>query len=125
LATTQTVTVMFTDLVGFTELSSRLGPEATDALRQTHFGLLRGAIQSAGGIEVKNLGDGAHGRFHQPESGTGVRGGHAAGNRSSSGWPKTTGRGADELVVNAVSLPSVPVGLTDNEKHQRSPAYIR
>jgi hypothetical protein len=55
-ATTQTVTVLFTDLVGSTELSSRLGPQATDELRQTHFGLLRGAIQNAGGIEVKNLG---------------------------------------------------------------------
>jgi class 3 adenylate cyclase/tetratricopeptide (TPR) repeat protein len=58
MATTQTVTVLFTDLVGSTELSSRLGPEAADALRQTHFGLLRGAIQTAGGTEVKNLGDG-------------------------------------------------------------------
>ena len=58
MATTQTVTVLFTDLVGSTELSSRLGPESSDALRQTHFGLLRGAIQAAGGIEVKNLGDG-------------------------------------------------------------------
>ncbi len=55
---TQTVTALFTDLVGSTELSSRLGPEATEALRQTHFGLLRAAIQSAGGTEVKNLGDG-------------------------------------------------------------------
>ena len=55
---TQTVTVLFTDLVGSTELSSRLGPEATESLRQTHFGLLRGAIQAAGGVEVKNLGDG-------------------------------------------------------------------
>lgn len=58
MATTQTVTVLFTDLVGSTELSSRLGPQATDELRQAHFGLLRGAIQSAGGTEVKNLGDG-------------------------------------------------------------------
>lgn len=56
--TTQTVTVLFTDLVGSTELSSRLGPEATESLRQTHFSLLRGAIASAGGTEVKNLGDG-------------------------------------------------------------------
>ena len=55
---TQTVTVLFTDLVGPTELSSRLGPEGTEALRQTHVGLLRGAIQLAGGTEVKNLGDG-------------------------------------------------------------------
>jgi class 3 adenylate cyclase/tetratricopeptide (TPR) repeat protein len=57
-AITQTVTVLFTDLVGSTELSSRLGPGAADALRQAHFGLLRGAIQVAGGTEVKNLGDG-------------------------------------------------------------------
>ncbi len=58
MATTQTVTVLFTDLVGSTELSSGLDPEAADALRQTHFGLLRGAIETAGGTEVKNLGDG-------------------------------------------------------------------
>jgi class 3 adenylate cyclase/tetratricopeptide (TPR) repeat protein len=57
-ATTQTVTVLFTDLVGSTELASHLGPAAADALRQTHFGLLRGAVQAAGGTEVKSLGDG-------------------------------------------------------------------
>jgi class 3 adenylate cyclase/tetratricopeptide (TPR) repeat protein len=56
--TTQTVTALFTDLVGSTELTSRLGPEEADALRLTHFGLLRGAIEAAGGTEVKNLGDG-------------------------------------------------------------------
>jgi class 3 adenylate cyclase len=55
---TQTVTALFTDLVGSTELSSRLGPDATEALRQTHYGLLRGAVNSAGGIEVKSTGDG-------------------------------------------------------------------
>ncbi len=59
MATTQTVTVVFTDLVGSTELSvSRLETKAADDLRQTHFGLLRGAVQAAGGTEVKNLGDG-------------------------------------------------------------------
>ncbi len=58
MATTQTVTVLFTDLVGSTEQSSALGPDAADELRQTHFGLLRGAIQGAGGTEVKSLGDG-------------------------------------------------------------------
>ena len=58
MTTTQTVTMLFTDLVGSTEQSSALGPDAADELRQTHFGLLRGAIQSAGGTEVKNLGDG-------------------------------------------------------------------
>jgi class 3 adenylate cyclase/tetratricopeptide (TPR) repeat protein len=52
------VNVVFTDLVGSTELSSRLGPDATEALRVVHFGLLRGAAEPLGGVEVKNLGDG-------------------------------------------------------------------
>ncbi|HEY3843155.1 MAG TPA: adenylate/guanylate cyclase domain-containing protein [Acidimicrobiales bacterium] len=51
-------TVLFTDLVGSTELSTQVGPVEADALRQTHFALLRGAVVSNGGIEVKNLGDG-------------------------------------------------------------------
>jgi class 3 adenylate cyclase/tetratricopeptide (TPR) repeat protein len=55
---TATVTVLFTDLVGSTELMSRLGEEAAEGLRQEHFGLLRGAIGESGGREVKNLGDG-------------------------------------------------------------------
>ena len=58
MARTQTVTVLFTDLVDSTEVSSRLGPEQADALRQNHFGLLRKAIATSGGTEVKNLGDG-------------------------------------------------------------------
>ncbi len=55
---TETVTVLFTDLVGSTELLSRLGEAAADELRREHFGLLRAAIADAGGREVKNLGDG-------------------------------------------------------------------
>ncbi|HUC05089.1 MAG TPA: AAA family ATPase, partial [Acidimicrobiales bacterium] len=51
-------TVLFTDLVGSTELSTQVGPVEADALRQTHFALLRGAIAANGGVEVKNLGDG-------------------------------------------------------------------
>ena len=55
---TQTVTILFTDIVGSTELSSALAPEAADELRQTHFALLRTAVTTTGGQEVKNLGDG-------------------------------------------------------------------
>ena len=54
----ETVTVLFTDLVGSTELASRAGPERADELRIEHFGLLREAIAGAMGREVKNLGDG-------------------------------------------------------------------
>ena len=58
MANTQTVTIMFTDMVGSTELSTALAPETADELRQAHFGLLRAALAAAGGTEVKNLGDG-------------------------------------------------------------------
>src|SRR4051794_38457297 len=52
------VSVVFTDLVGSTELSTRVGAAAAEALRQVHFGLLRDALVPHGGREVKNLGDG-------------------------------------------------------------------
>jgi class 3 adenylate cyclase/tetratricopeptide (TPR) repeat protein len=53
-----TVSVLFTDLVGSTELLSRVGEAAADELRREHFAALRGAIEVTGGREVKNLGDG-------------------------------------------------------------------
>ena len=58
MAAIENVTVLFTDLVGSTELASALGPAAADELRRSHFSLLRLAIATAGGTEVKNLGDG-------------------------------------------------------------------
>ena len=66
MANTQTVTILFTDMVGSTELSTALDPKAADELRQTHFGLLRAALTAAGGIEVKNLGDGLMVAFSSP-----------------------------------------------------------
>jgi class 3 adenylate cyclase/tetratricopeptide (TPR) repeat protein len=53
-----TITVLFTDLVGSTDLMARLGAEAFDTVRQAHFAALRGAIGRHGGEEVKNTGDG-------------------------------------------------------------------
>jgi class 3 adenylate cyclase len=50
--------ILFTDLVGSTEMLERLGEDAAEELRRTHFGLLRQAVGEAGGQEVKNLGDG-------------------------------------------------------------------
>lgn len=52
------VSVLFTDLVGSTQLSDRLGDDAAERIRQTHFGLLREAVRTRRGQEVKNLGDG-------------------------------------------------------------------
>ena len=55
---TETITVLFTDLVGSTELMSRVGETAAEELRREHFALLRASIEPHGGREVKNLGDG-------------------------------------------------------------------
>ena len=53
-----TTTMVFTDLVGSTELTSRLGDEAAHELRRVHFDLLRDAVAATGGEEIKSLGDG-------------------------------------------------------------------
>jgi class 3 adenylate cyclase/tetratricopeptide (TPR) repeat protein len=51
-------TVLLTDLVGSTRLATSVGPVRADQLREEHFELLRDAIASSGGREVKNIGDG-------------------------------------------------------------------
>jgi class 3 adenylate cyclase/tetratricopeptide (TPR) repeat protein len=58
MAEVSTVTLLFTDLVDSTGLHDRLGDEAADEVRRRHFQLLGDAIKSAGGREVKRLGDG-------------------------------------------------------------------
>ncbi len=58
MASTENITVLFTDLVGSTELSSSLTPEAANQIRRDHFAALRQAVADTGGTEVKNLGDG-------------------------------------------------------------------
>jgi class 3 adenylate cyclase len=55
---TETLGVLFTDLVGSTELLTRLGEERADQLRREHFRLLRAALGAHSGREVKNVGDG-------------------------------------------------------------------
>src|SRR6516165_3645640 len=66
MTSTQTVTVLFTDIVGSTELSSHLEPDEADRLRQSHFSLLRQALAAADGTEVKGLGDGLMAVFGSP-----------------------------------------------------------
>jgi len=53
-----TAIVLFTDVVGSTELRSRLGEAAADDLRRQHDALVTTAIEGDGGTVVKNLGDG-------------------------------------------------------------------
>lgn len=60
------VAFLFTDLVGSTELLDRLGDDAAEAVRRTHFSLLRQALASTGGREVKTMGDGLMAAFQSP-----------------------------------------------------------
>jgi class 3 adenylate cyclase/tetratricopeptide (TPR) repeat protein len=62
------VAILFTDLVGSTELLARLGEEAAEDLRHTHFTLLRDAVAAGGGQEVKTLGDGIMVVFPNPSA---------------------------------------------------------
>ena len=56
--TIELATILLTDLVGSTRLATSVGPVRADELREEHFELLRDAIASSGGREVKNTGDG-------------------------------------------------------------------
>jgi adenylate cyclase len=55
---TQTTTVVFTDLVGSTELAVRLGHDAYEEVRRSHFEVLRLSASVHQGSEVKSTGDG-------------------------------------------------------------------
>lgn len=51
-------TVLFTDIVGSTELTQRLGDDAAMAFIQIHDMIVRDALDASGGREVKHTGDG-------------------------------------------------------------------
>ena len=55
--------VLFTDLVGSTELRGRLGEDAADELRRRHDQLLAQAVEANNGRVVKGLGDGIMATF--------------------------------------------------------------
>lgn len=54
----QTVTILFTDLVGSTDLLQRAGDEQAQRIFKAHHRILREAVKEHGGHEVKWLGDG-------------------------------------------------------------------
>ncbi|MEX0873588.1 MAG: response regulator [Actinomycetota bacterium] len=58
----RTVTILFTDVVGSTELAERLGPQA-DEFRSRHFAALRDSIDEHRGTWVKSTGDGVMAAF--------------------------------------------------------------
>jgi class 3 adenylate cyclase/tetratricopeptide (TPR) repeat protein len=58
-----TSTVLFTDLVGSTELRACLGEQAAEELRRKHDRLLAGVVEARRGQVVKGLGDGIMATF--------------------------------------------------------------
>jgi class 3 adenylate cyclase len=56
-------TVLFTDIVGSTELTQRLGDEAAMAFVQMHDRIVRDALRELAGREIKHTGDGIMASF--------------------------------------------------------------
>jgi class 3 adenylate cyclase len=65
---TETITVVFTDLVGSTALLARVGEEHAETLRREYFALLRDVMAESGGREVKSVGDGLMMVFPTPSA---------------------------------------------------------
>jgi len=63
-----TLTLVFTDLVGSTELRSRLGDDQADVLRREHDELIGQAVSRHDGVVVKGLGDGIMAAFAAPSA---------------------------------------------------------
>lgn len=61
------LTVMFTDIVGFTSLAERLTPVEVAHLLNHHFDLLAGCVEAEGGTVDKYLGDGMMAFWGAPE----------------------------------------------------------
>src|SRR5690349_14413839 len=61
------VTLLFTDVVGSTELFERAGDDAAHELMRRHFSLLRAEVLERGGRVVKSLGDGLMVVFERAE----------------------------------------------------------
>jgi class 3 adenylate cyclase len=61
-----TVTIFFSDVSGFTQLTERLGDHASQRLLDTYFQIVRGQIAAHGGYEVKCHGDEAMVAFADP-----------------------------------------------------------
>ena len=59
-------TVLFTDIVGSTELASRLGDEHWKLVLATHHGVVRKALKRNGGREIDTAGDGFFATFPRP-----------------------------------------------------------
>lgn len=60
--------IMFTDMVGSTEMTAELGDVRAVELLRAHDAIVRRCLEQHGGSEVKHLGDGIMASFHHPPS---------------------------------------------------------
>jgi class 3 adenylate cyclase/DNA polymerase III delta prime subunit len=60
------VTVLFTDIVGSTELAARMGDSGWRKLLFEHYALVRRELRRFGGVEIDTAGDGFVARFANP-----------------------------------------------------------
>jgi len=56
-------TILFTDIVGSTDMTQRLGDQAGMGVLRAHDGIVREALERSGGSEVKHTGDGIMASF--------------------------------------------------------------
>jgi class 3 adenylate cyclase len=63
-----TRTIVFTDIVGSTSMTQRLGDELAFTLLEVHDRIVRAALTASGGREVKHTGDGIMGAFSSAAS---------------------------------------------------------
>jgi class 3 adenylate cyclase len=61
-------TIVFTDIVGSTDMTQRLGDEIALALLEVHDEIVRGALKVTSGREVKHTGDGIMASFNSAHS---------------------------------------------------------
>ncbi len=66
-STTREVTIMFTDIVGFTARSQTMSPEATADMLNRHFAHVIAAIEATGGTVDKFMGDGVMAFWGAPD----------------------------------------------------------
>lgn len=62
------VTLVFSDVVGFTEMTNRLGDESSYRIMREHNAMVRGSLAEHDGYEVELLGDGFLLAFERPTS---------------------------------------------------------
>lgn len=104
--------VLFTDLVGSTELRGRLGEEAADELRRRHDRLLTQAVEANNGRVVKGLGDGIMATFGGASDAVGA----AVAIQQTVARLNRSGKAAVPLAVR-VGLSAGDVTLEDDDVH--------